>query len=123
MVVAKNTLVKLALSKSKRKELKLDDVTGQMAVVFAGEDEIAPAKIIYDFAKKTKKPQFIKGILDMDMLTKDKVIELAKLPSKPEMLGRFVGTVAAPLSGFVNVLAGNLRGLVNVLNSVKDAKV
>jgi len=55
-------------------------------------------------------------------LPKEKVIELAKLPAKPQMLGVVVGTIAAPLSGFVNVLAGNLRGLVNVINSIKDSK-
>lgn len=122
MLIAKNTLVKLAMSKSKRKELKIDDMSGQMAVVFAGVDEVAPAKVVYDFAKKNKKPEVVMGILDMDLLEKEQVIELAKLPSKPEMLGKFVGTVAAPISGFVNVLSGNLRGLVNVLNSIKDAK-
>ncbi|MFC1721463.1 50S ribosomal protein L10 [Patescibacteria group bacterium] len=122
MLIAKNTLIKLALSKSKRKELKIDDMTGQMAVVFAGGDEVAPAKVVYEFAKQKKKPEIVKGILDMDLLEKEKVIELAKLPSKPEMLGKVVGTIAAPVTGFVNVLSGNLRGLVNVLNSIKDAK-
>jgi len=122
LIIAKNSLVRLALSKSKRKELKVDDMTGQMALVFAGEDEVAPAKIIYDFAKKEKKPQILKGILEMELLPKEKVIELAKLPAKPQMLGVVVGTIAAPLSGFVNVLAGNLRGLVNVINSIKDSK-
>jgi large subunit ribosomal protein L10 len=122
LIIAKNTLVRLALAKSKRKELKLDDITGQMALAFAGEDEIAPAKIIYEFAKKEKKPQILKGILEMELLPKEKVVELAKLPAKPQMLGILVGTIAAPVSGFVNVLTGNLRGLVNVINSIKDAK-
>jgi len=122
MVIAKNTLAKLALAKSKRKELKLEDMSGQMALVFAGEDEIAPAKVVYEFAKAQKKPEINLGILEMDLLPKEKVLELAKLPTKPEMLGKLVGTINAPVSGFVNVLAGNLRGLANVINSIKDAK-
>ncbi len=122
IVIAKNTLIKLALEKSKRKELKMEQMTGQMAAVFAGKDEIAPAKVVYEFAKEQKRPEINLGILDMDILKKEKVVELAKLPTKPEMLGRLVGTINAPVSGFVNVLAGNLRGLVNVINSIKDAK-
>ena len=122
MVVAKNTLVNLALKKSKRKDLKLDKFSGQVAIVFSGEDEVAPAKVIHEFAKANKKPEILKGILEQDILEKEKVQELAMLPSKPEMLGKLVGTLNAPVSGFVNVLTGNLRGLINVINSIKDAK-
>ena len=51
-----------------------------------------------------------------------KVQDLAKLPSKQELLAKAVGSIKAPISGFVNVIAGNMRGLVNVLNAIKDTK-
>lgn len=122
MIVAKNTLVKRALDKSSRKDLPIEKFSGQVAVVFAGEDEVAPAKVLHDFAKESKKTEILKGILEQDVLETDQIVALAKLPAKPVLLGQVVGTLNAPVSGFVNVLAGNMRGLVNVLNSIKDAK-
>ena len=47
------------------------------------------------------------------------VLNLAKLPSRQELLAKAVGSIAAPLSGMVNVLQGNLRGLVQVLSQIK----
>jgi len=64
----------------------------------------------------------VAGILGDKAISKEEVIALAKLPSKEEMLARFVGTINAPVSGFVNALAGNLRNLVQVLKAVSDSK-
>jgi len=120
--VVKNTLIKRALDESEHKELKLDKFTGQTAVVVAGDDEVAPARVIHGFIKENKKMEILSGVLESQLLGKDKVKELALLPGKTEMLGKLVGTINAPVSGFVNVLAGNMRGLVNALNAIKDAK-
>ena len=64
----------------------------------------------------------MRGILEDKLIEKTAVISLAQLPTKPEMLGKLVGTIQAPVAGFVNVLAGNLRNLVQVLSAIKDAK-
>ncbi|EKD49171.1 MAG: hypothetical protein ACD_63C00244G0002 [uncultured bacterium] len=122
MMVVKQTLVSLALGKSKRKNIKLDKFSVPMALVFSGEDEIAPARILYNFAREHRRPAFLKGILENDLLEKDKVKELAVLPSREELLGKFVYVLQSPVRGFASVLAGNLRGLVNVLSAIKDAK-
>jgi large subunit ribosomal protein L10 len=66
--------------------------------------------------------KIVGGSLGKDALSKEEIIALSKLPSKEELLAKFVGTINAPVSGFVNVLAGNLRGLVNVLKAVADSK-
>ena len=50
----------------------------------------------------------------------EKIMFLAKLPSKPELLGQLVGSIKAPLTGLVNVLQGNLIGLVQVLRAVSQ---
>ena len=62
------------------------------------------------------------GILEGAFISRDKVLALAALPGRLELLAKTVGTLQAPISGFVNVLAGNIRGLVNVLQAVKDEK-
>lgn len=120
--VIKNSLFKLALKDSELKDVKLEELSGPKAVAYGYSDEVAPAKILHQFAKKHKMMQLLGGILDKAILSSKEVINLAKLPSKEEMLAKTVATINAPISGFVNVLAGNLRNLINVLNAVKDKK-
>ena len=122
VIIAKNTLVKRALDKSARKDLKIDQFKGPMALAFSGDDVVAPARLIQKLAKEQKKNRIVRGILEDKLIEKTAVISLAQLPTKPEMLGKLVGTIQAPVAGFVNVLAGNLRNLVQVLSAIKDAK-
>ncbi|MDD3887157.1 MAG: 50S ribosomal protein L10 [Patescibacteria group bacterium] len=120
--VVKNSLFKLALKNSDKKDVKVEEFKGPRAVAFGYSDEVAPAKILHTFAKKHKVMQLLGGILDKALLSTKEVANLAKLPSKEEMLAKTVGTIKAPITSFVNVMAGNLRGLINVLNAVKDKK-
>jgi len=120
--VVKNTLFEVARGKSNLKDVDIDKQAGQVAVAFGMEDEVSPAKIIFEFAKDHKKMEILAGILDSKLLSDEEIKALAKLPSKEELLAKTVATINAPVSGFVNVLAGNIRGLVNVLNSIKDSK-
>lgn len=96
---------------------------GAVAAVFGATDEIAPAKVIADFAKTHDVVRIFGGIFQGAFIDAGKVSILAALPSKEQLLAKMVGSLNAPVSGFVNVLAGNLRGLVNVLNGIKEQKV
>ena len=46
--------------------------------------------------------------------------EIASLPSKEELLGRLVGSIASPMSGFLTVMQGNIKGLVVALNAIAN---
>ena len=118
--VAKKTLVSLAL---KQAGLSIDpkSVMGSLTTVIGFEDEVAPAKLLADFAKAHEALKIKAGILESVLVDTKAVMALAKLPSKQELIARVVGSIRAPLSGFVNVLAGNLRGLVQVLSQIEKA--
>ncbi len=120
LTVAKRNLLLLAL-KNKNIAFPSEQITGAVAVA-AGEDEVMPAKVVADFKKTNEQVMFYGAVVDKAVMNADQVTNLAKLPSKPELLAKVIGSLQAPVSGFVNVLAGNLRGLVNVLNAVKDKK-
>jgi large subunit ribosomal protein L10 len=47
---------------------------------------------------------------------------LALLPTRDQLIGQVVGTIAAPLTGFVGVMSGNVRSIINVLNALSEAK-
>lgn len=117
--ITKNTLVKIALKKHGI-EFDADIFKKPIAIAFAMEDEVAPAKEISLFAKKHEALEILGGILENRVIDAAAVKQLASLPSREELLAKMVGSIASPLSGMVNVLAGNLRGLVNVLQAISN---
>jgi len=119
-VAGKKTLLKRAMAASEAKDIDLDSFAGSLGLAFGRSDEVAPAKIVAKFAKGNQHLRIHGGILEGMFITAEKVMELAKLPSRDELLAKTVHTIKAPISGLVNVLSGNLRGLVNVLNALKN---
>lgn len=118
--VVKKTLLKLALDKVGCKDIEPKKFEGNIAVAFGYEDEVMPAKLLNQFKAQHEAIKFIGGILEKKFIDVAKVLELANIPGKLELLAKLVGSVNSPLSGFVNVLAGNLRGLVQVLKAMSE---
>lgn len=121
--VVKNRLVKQAAkSIDKYKDTDLSLLNGQLLYAFNGFDEVAPAKVLAEFAKQHHHIEFIGAITsDGAFINASDVQELANLPSKDQLRAQLVGTIAAPLSGFINVMSGNVRGVLNVLNARAEA--
>lgn len=120
--VVKKTLLKLALNKTGYKDIEPKKFEGQIAVAFGYEDEVMPAKLLKQFRAQHEALKFIGGILEKKYIDAAKVLELANIPSRSELLAKLVGSINSPLSGFVNVLAGNLRSLVQVLKAMAEKK-
>jgi len=121
--VIKNRLVIKAIEGNDGfKQADTSALTGQLLYAFNSEDEVAPAQALAAFGKTNPTLQFV-GAYDADgtFMAVEDVIALAALPSKEQLRGMLVGTIAAPLSGFVNVLSGNVRGVLNVLNARAEA--
>lgn len=121
--VFKNRLVMKAMSNSElTKDTDTDALKGMLLYAFNPEDEVAPAQVLAEFAKTQPSIKFVGAITaDGTFIGAEDVTALASLPSKEQLRGILVGTIAAPLSGFVNVLSGNLRGVLNVLNARAEA--
>lgn len=124
--VIKKTLLKKALEDKKIEGVDLASFDHGIAIATSQEDEVMPAKILHEFAKSNEALQLKSGVLvtneGLDVMDEARVKSLAQIPSKPELLGKMVGSLQAPISGFVNVLQGNIRGLVQVLNGIKESK-
>ena len=121
MRVLKNTLLDIAMKDAKVEDLKAKDIKKPLALVTGG-DEVAPAKLVVEYAKTNKNLELIAGAIDKKAVTIEQLTQLAAMPSRDVMIGTVVGTIAAPISSFVRVLAGTQRGLVNVLTAIRDAK-
>lgn len=120
--VSKKTLLYKALKDAKLEDVNLKELRGNIGVAFGLEDEIAPAKLLVKFASTHEQLKIQEGFLNGRIIGAEKVMALAKLPGKQELIAMVVGTIKAPLNGLVNVLSGNIRGLVTVLKALEEKK-
>ena len=121
--VIKNTLFKRIASKAGIEDEGLQSMLkGQSAFSIGGADVVAVAKVIKDFSKGCENLEIKGAYLDGKILDEGGVLALADLPSRPQLLAKFVGSIASPLYGLVNVLSGNTRNLVGVLQNIKEKK-
>lgn len=117
--VIKNRLVIQALNGSDLyKDADKSELTAQLLYAFNSADEVAPAKVLADFAKKNPTIQFV-GAYTTDGLFvgADEVKALAALPSKNQMLAGLIYTLNAPLNGVMSGLNGNLHALLKGLEA------
>jgi large subunit ribosomal protein L10 len=119
--VIKNTLMRRA-SKGTDSEVMIDLYKGPNAIVVSNDDPVAPAKILADFAKDNDKLEIKGAALAGKLLGEEEIKQLAKMPSKEDLLAQLVYTLNAVPTNLVNVLSGVPRAFVNVLNAVKDQK-
>lgn len=119
--VAKNTLTGLAV-----KQLGLEGLDpyleGPTAIAFGKEDPVAPAKVLSEFIRETKKMEIKVGILEGKIIDAKAIKELAQLPSREVLLAKVVGGMQAPMYGFAGVLQGTLRSFVYALEAVRKQR-
>ena len=100
--VYKNTLMARALN-----DLNIDladNLTGPSALAYS-EDQIAPIKVLTDFAKKHPAVILKVGIVDNEVTDKAKLASLATIPSR---------------DGLLTMLAGGMIGIVKDLSICLD---
>ncbi len=124
-LVQKNTLVKIALNDLGITELD-EYLQGPTALAICKDEEVAPAKVLVKFIKDVMEeaqfPSFKAGFVAGQVFNQAQLLELAKLPSREEMLARILGSLNAPLSNFMNVSLGVARKLVYALDAVAKTK-
>ena len=122
-VVVKNTLVRRALTEQQLKDGGLESfLAGPTALVLAGADPVAAAKVLTDFAKEFEKPTIRVGLVEGKPITQAQVKSLAALPSKTQLLAQLGGALQAAMAGFLGVLNGLLYSLVGALEALKTKR-
>jgi len=100
--ITKNRITKLALEKTKCKDLsKL--FTGPTAVAF-GDDAIISARILSKFSKENDNLKLLGGIMGKDILDQAGVQNVANLPTLDEARAKIIGILATPPSKLVSIL-------------------
>jgi large subunit ribosomal protein L10 len=122
-VIAKNTLMKLALKEEGIESADIDkQLKGPTAAIFSYKDPVAYLKPLYQFAKKLELPKVKFALIEGVFTNAAKVATISQLPSREQLLTQVVGRLNAPLSGFINVIGGSQRKLVTVLSKIAEDK-
>lgn len=119
--VVKNTLFSIAAGDDLAKQFE-SYLAGPTAIIFTGDDPVAPAKALKTFGDANKPVEVKAAYIDGQIVDAKAVAQLASLPPKIELLAKLVGSLKSPLYGLVTVLNGNRGGLVRVLNSIREQK-
>ena len=119
--VVKNTLARLSVKGGVHDALK-DHLTENNAVAFGYDDPVVAAKVLVDYAKTSKKFAVKLASLSGKIIDAEGVAELSRLPGKPELLARTLGTMNAVPTNFVSLFANVIRGMLYALTAVKEKK-
>ncbi len=120
--VVKNTLIRKALESATGYDKVYEKLAGPTGVAFAYEDPVAPAKIIHKFSEKHSKLSLKVCVLDRQVYDGSKLEELAKLPTRKEMMASIVGSIQSPLAGVPFVINAVLRDIVSVISEIEKKK-
>ena len=100
--ITKNRITKLALEKTKCKEIS-DLFTGPTAVAFS-QDAISSAKILTKFSKNNPNLKILGGIMGNDILKVEDVNKIATLPTLEEARAKIVGILKNPAQKILSIL-------------------
>ena len=94
--VLKNSIIGRACDNAGFAALK-SELTGMNAVAISFEDQVAPAKILKEYADKIESFELRGGFVDGEVLDAAGVNELASIPSKDVLVGKILGSIQGPL--------------------------
>ena len=100
--ITKNKITKLALEKTKCKDLT-NLFTGPTAVALS-KDGISSAKILTKFSKENNNLKILGGIMGKDVLDVAGVAKVATLPTLDEARAQIVGILRSPAQKITSIL-------------------
>ena len=118
--VLKNTLARRAVADTPFKGLS-EQMVGPLAYGISS-DPVAVAKVLQEFAKENEKFVIKAGAMPNVLMSAREVAELAKMPSRQELLTTLVATMQAPIAKFVRTLNEVPGKFVRTLAAVRDQK-
>lgn len=117
--VVKNTLVKRSLASVGGYDSVFKSLVGPTGIAFGYDDPVAPAKVIKKFYEKNNKPTVKVCVIEGQIYPGSELNDLARLPSRGEMIAGILGSIQAPVAGIVGSLTAVMRDLVSVLDAVE----
>ena len=101
--VCKNTMMKRAFEGTDFAALD-EHLEGPSAIAISKDDATAPARILCKFAKNAKALELKAGVVEGTLYDTDALNELAKIPSRDELISKLLGSLQSPITNLARVL-------------------
>ena len=101
--VYKNTMMKRAFEGTEFAALD-DCLEGPSAIAISKDDATAPARILYKFAQDAPALELKGGVVEGTAYDVAGISELAKIPSRDELLSKLLGSLQSPITNFARVI-------------------
>lgn len=118
--VYKNTLIKRAMDTIGGYEDLYPHLEDQNGFAFVNEELAAPAKVLKDYIKTHKKPQFKAALIDGDYYSEDQLETLASMKSKNEVIGDIIGLLMAPITNVVGGLQAQGSNIAAAVQTIAE---
>ncbi|MEM6312097.1 MAG: 50S ribosomal protein L10 [Pseudomonadota bacterium] len=116
--VAKNRLAKIALAGKPIESM--GDLLTSMTVMTYSEDPVAAAKVAEDFAKENDKFVILGGAMDGNVLDRDGIKAVSKLPSREELIASIAGCIGAPASNIAGAIGAPASNIASILSTIEE---
>lgn len=101
--VCKNTMMRRAFEGTDFAQLD-EYLEGPNAIAISKDDATAPARILAKFAKDAKALELKAGVVEGAKYDAAGLAELAKIPSREELISRLLGSMKSPITNLARVL-------------------
>lgn len=117
--VVKNRLVRVAMNEiGVYKDADTTGLTGQLIYAISDNDEVAPAKILAEFAKNHPALELAGGFSgEGKAMDQTEITTLAKMPSKDELIAQVVAQLLSPINDIVSATSNGLSEIVSGLEA------
>lgn len=101
--VYKNTMMNFAF-KGTDFEALAPYLEGPSAIAISTDDATAPARVLCKFAKEASKLEVKAGVVEGTVYDAAGIAEVAKIPSREELISRLLGSMQSPITNFARVM-------------------
>lgn len=120
--VVKNTLALIAAEGTAVEQIK-EEFSGPVALAFAYDDVVSPAKVISEFFKTADKKLSIKrAVVEGSVVSAEQVDALAKMPGLPELRATLLALVNTPATTLARLINTPATQVARVVQAHVDAQ-
>lgn len=101
--VVKNTLLGLAIKGTSLENMS-SSLEGTTAIATSKDDYVAAARVLNKYAEKIESFNLKTGYIDGEVISDDKLKELATLPSREVLLSMVANVFSAPIASFARAV-------------------
>ena len=120
--VVKNTLARKALESVTGYDNVIDKLVMPTSIAFGYDDPVSPARIMKKFREKNDKLKVKVCVVETQVFEGSQLDQIAKLPSRGEIVASILGSIQSPISGVVGAIGAIMRDLVNIIDAIEKKK-